>query len=127
MKTRKGYGALITTLGEKYAEDDETMETLRAISADLDEKMDVIDNVGIAYDADLDEYEYAPKEINQEGNSSEWEAKYNELRSKYVARFFSKNEECQTESEETEAEEPEEKKDINNITLSDVMEEKESD
>lgn len=116
MRTRKGYMSILSSLGEKYMEDEDTLKSLKILQTDLDEKQDVIDNVGVEYDVELDEYEYAPRDINTDGNDS-WETKYNELKKQYVDRFFNGSE----EKKEEEVIKDEENKSVNDLTVDDII------
>lgn len=121
MRTRKGYMSILSSLGEKYIEDEDTLNSLRLLQTDLDEKQDVIDSVGVEYDTELEEYEYAPKEINTDSNNS-WETKYNELKKQYIDRFFNGSEENKEEKKEDEEEKKEdEEKSVNDLTVDDII------
>lgn len=118
MKTRKGYGAMFDALASKHIEDDETMEALKVLRGDLDEKQDVLDNVGVEYDVELDDYEYAPKDINTDA----WKSKYEELNKRYVERFFNGGKE--NELGNVEQDEPEEVNELEEVTVDDIIKEK---
>lgn len=131
MKTRKGYGSMFDTLASKHIDDDETLEALKVLREDLDEKQDVLDNVGVEYDVDLDDYDYAPRDINTDGEDS-WKTKYDELSKRYVERFFNggkENEIGNIQPEEDSANELEEDSanELEEITIDDIIKEKESD
>lgn len=124
MKTRKGYGSMFDTLASRHIDDDETLEALKVLRSDLDEKQEVLDNVGVEYDAELDDYDYAPKDINTDGTNS-WKSKYEELNKRYIERFFNGGRE--NELGNNEQDEPEEVNELEEITVDDIIKEKESD
>lgn len=103
MKTRKGYGEIFDRLADVNFENEEILNDLKTLRDDMDEKQDVLDSVGMEYDVDITDYEYAPK-VMDSGNDSEWEPKYRELKKKYIDRFYKGDSEGEVEEEEEEEE-----------------------
>lgn len=63
---------------------------IQRIRDDFNEREDFLNKCGKTYEGeDLDEYEYALCDINDENDAKEWRAKYEEMKTRYIDRFFS--------------------------------------
>ena len=71
----------------------------------------------------ISDYERNGKE---DSDSNDWKEKYNNLKEKYIKRFFNGEEPKPEEEEEPEEEEPEEEE-TENITIEDLLTEKKGD
>ena len=69
--------------------------------------------------------EYYEKNAKEDSDSSEWQEKYNNLKEKYINRFFNGEETSQEEAAEEDGEIEEEE--VKDITIDDLLTEKKGD
>lgn len=83
--TKSGFKSLLTRLWDSGGLTEDMETDLKRLQDDFDEREGMLRKFGEVYDGeDKDEYEYTAKEASGE----DWEAKYNDMKNRYVSRFF---------------------------------------
>lgn len=113
MRTKKAYDALIKKIFETGGLTDEMGEDLKKLQDELDEREGILRKMGASYDIDADEYTFEPT------SSDDWRSKYDEMRKKYIDRFFGNEEIIKKEEEKTVIDETED--DDDDMTYDDLM------
>lgn len=88
--TRKGFESLMARIMETGGLSEDMEKVLERLKDDFDEREGILLKYGESYDGESDEYEFSGK-VSED--SSEWENKYNDLKKRYIDRFFSKEKE----------------------------------
>ncbi len=125
MKTRNGMKKIMDRLFDVVGIDnEEATQLLRDINNDYNDRIDIMDKIGIDYDGEGDDYVFSMRE---EDSGGEWERKYNDLYAKYKERFFTRegtpNSEPETGTGETDTEEVDASENENmlyNTTIEDI-------
>lgn len=94
--TSAGMNKILRRIMESGELSEELANDVQRIKDDFDERNSYLSRIGEVYTGDdVDEYEFSPSEatnsysVNEvEGNESNWENKYNELKRQYLDRFF---------------------------------------
>lgn len=83
--TKSGFKSLLTRLWDSGGLTEDMETDLKRLQDDFDEREGMLRKFGEVYDGeDKDEYEYTARETSGE----DWEAKYNDMKNRYVSRFF---------------------------------------
>lgn len=91
--TRAGSNKLLRRIYETGGLTPDMEADIERLKKDFDEREGILRLYGEVYDGeDVDEYEYKGKEVSEfspsEDHDSEWRAKYEEMRNRYLDRFF---------------------------------------
>lgn len=109
MLTRKGSDALMRRIWESGGLTPDMEDDLKRLQGELDEREGMLRRYGEWYDGeDKEEFEYTPRDYSE---SNEWKGKYEEMRERYINRFFGRDPGEAEEIEEKTIEETTEKKD----------------
>lgn len=86
MLTRKGWRSIIERISERNNFDEETINDLESLKNDFEEKESVLRKYGNEYDEDIDEYTFTEKTVLD--STEDYKAKYEDIKKKYLDRFF---------------------------------------
>lgn len=113
MLTKRGVDTLLQKVWETGGLTPDMEEDITRLRGEFDEREGMLRKFGEWYDGeDKDEFDYVPRETTNAGEGGEWEAKYNEMRERYINRFFGRDTADETNEEETpESNVPDEVKD----------------
>lgn len=101
MLTRKGYTGLLQKIWETGGLTPDMEEDVKRLTDDFDEREGMLRKFGEVYDGeDKDEYDYTPHEGDTRRDDNDWEGKYNEMKRRYIERFFG-SEDTRAERNET--------------------------
>lgn len=90
MLTRKGMDAILRKIAENSEMYDGFEDDVLMIQNDFDEKDEVLRRYGtVEYGEEDDEYEYKESSVLEDAKvAEEWKGKYEDMRAKYIDRFF---------------------------------------
>lgn len=109
MLTRKGSDALMRRIWESGGLTPDMEDDLKRLQGELDEREGMLRRYGEWYDGeDKEEFEYTPRDYSE---SDQWKGKYEEMRERYINRFFGRDPQEAEEIEEKTIEETTEQKD----------------
>lgn len=88
--TKTGINKILRRIMESGEMTEEMENDISRIQSDFDERTGYLSGFGEVHEGeDIDEYEYTVTETAPPENDSEdWETKYNDMRKKYMDRFF---------------------------------------
>ena len=85
--TKTGMNKILRRIMETGGLTPDMEEDIQRLRDDFDERESILKKYGETYDGeDADEYEYTPKE--EEKDAEEWRTKYEEMKARYLDRFF---------------------------------------
>lgn len=85
--TKTGMNKILRRIMETGGMTSDMEEDIQRLRDDFDEREVILKKYGETYDGeDADEYEYTPKE--EEKDAKEWRTKYEEMKARYLDRFF---------------------------------------
>lgn len=94
--TKTGMNKILRKIMETGEMTPDIEDTIQRLRDDFDEREGILKKYGETYDGeDVDEYEYTyrdmynvytPKELTK--NAEEWRTKYEEIKARYIDRFF---------------------------------------
>lgn len=87
MKSTKYLNGLLQNVFEKLGMSEESETIIKELKDSIEERDNHLKNFAENWDNDADEFEFKPIEGNKP-DSSEWQSKYNELKGRYIDRFF---------------------------------------
>jgi aryl-alcohol dehydrogenase-like predicted oxidoreductase len=118
MKSKKGFEEVLKTImaGSELTEELET--AINELRTFFDETNVILSKHGQVIDGEDSDYEYIENQVEE--SLTDFEAKYNELRQKYIDRFFGGNPD-ETKEDVFEEETPEE--DSSEKTINDLFKE----
>lgn len=85
--TKTGANKILSRIWETGGLTQDMEEDLQRLRDDFDEREGMLRKFGEVYDGeDKDEYDYLPNTTPASDN--DWEGKYNEMKQRYITRFF---------------------------------------
>lgn len=94
--TKNGMNKILRRIMETGGMTPDMEEDIQRLRDDFDERESILKKYGETYDAeDMDEYEFAERDADtiytpkeKENNEKEWRTKYEEMKARYLDRFF---------------------------------------
>lgn len=94
--TKTGLNKILRRIMETEGLTPDMEEDIQRLRDDFDEREGILKKYGETYDGeDVDEYEYTGRDTNdiytpkeEEKDAKEWRAKYEEMKARYLDRFF---------------------------------------
>lgn len=94
--TKTGMNKILRRIMETGGMNPDMEEYIQRLREDFDEREGILKKYGETYDGeDLDEYEYTERDtdniytpIEEEKDAKEWYTKYEEMKARYLDRFF---------------------------------------
>lgn len=94
--TKTGLNKILRRIMETGGLTPDMEEDIQRLRDDFDEREGILKKYGETYDGeDVDEYEYTGRDTNdiytpkeEEKDAKEWRAKYEEMKARYLDRFF---------------------------------------
>lgn len=94
--SRKGFEVLMQRIWETGGLTPDMEKDIRRLKDDFDEREGILKRYGESYEGEDEEYEYKERETkartDESNDTTDWEAKYNEMKDRYVKRFFGNKE-----------------------------------
>lgn len=87
--TKSGANKILRRIMETGGLTEDMEQDIKRLQNDFDEREGMLRNYGEVYDGeDMDEYEYKPREQAVIEETEDFKSKYEEMRQKYLDRFF---------------------------------------
>lgn len=88
--TKIGMDKILRKIMEAGNLNSDMENVIQRLRDDFNERENFLNKYGKTYDGeDLDEYDYIMYETNDENEAKEWKEKYEEMKTRYIDRFFS--------------------------------------
>lgn len=89
MLTRAGMNNILKRIFETGGMSADMESDIQKLRDDFDEREGMLRKFGETYDGeDKEEYDYTPRESTLESEESEYKGKYEEMKQRYIDRFF---------------------------------------
>lgn len=133
MLTKTGMDKILRRIYETGGLTEDMEKDIDRIRTDFDEREGLLRNYGEVYDGeDMDEYDFAPRDTDtvytpDEEEKIDWEGKYNEMKKRYVDRFFGTDEVREKDAEIDEETEEDVKRDGTSQSFDELLTKVEGD
>lgn len=88
--TKTGMDKILRKIMEAGILNSDMENVIQRLRDDFNERENFLNKYGKTYEGeDLDEYDYIMYETNDENEAKEWKEKYEEMKTRYIDRFFS--------------------------------------
>lgn len=88
--TKTGMDKILRKIMEAGILNSDMENVIQRLRDDFNERENFLNKYGKTYEGeDLDEYDYIMYETNDENDAKEWKEKYEEMKTRYIDRFFS--------------------------------------
>lgn len=129
--TKKGSDALLKRIFETGGLTPDMEKDIQRLKDDFDERDGILKKYGEEYDGELDEYEFKEKAGVDSSSVDEYKTKYEDMKKRYVDRFFNGNAgEAEKAIEQQKKDVRQDEKNLQNekehdITIDELLEKKE--
>lgn len=89
--TKKGSDALLKRIFESGGLTPDMEKDIQRLKDDFDEREGILKKYGEDYDGELEEYDFKEKTGVDSSNIDEYKAKYEDMKKRYIDRFFNGN------------------------------------
>lgn len=87
--TRSGVNKILRRIMETGGLTDDMENDIKRLQDDFDEREGILKNYGEVYDGeDKDEYDFVPRETTTLEGGEDYKSKYEDMKQKYLDRFF---------------------------------------
>lgn len=87
--TKSGVNKILRRIMETGGMTDDMENDIKRLQDDFDEREGMLKKYGEVYDGeDMDEYDFVPREVETVESGENYKTKYEEMKQKYLDRFF---------------------------------------